>query len=450
MNKMSTGQRLNFPRGMGLSNLFRQKALNKMWVLIFCFLLFSTFDLSARQRNRPLELASINIVDRDGLSETISAPERLKQYAKANFLQNCPYQKVLRVYKRNGEGKVISIITSYYPNGQVKQYLEAKDGRAFGHYREWHDNGQVKLKATIIGGTADIDNGSEISWLFDGPSYAWDEEGHLLAEICYHKGSLEGISKYFHTNGCLWKTVPFHKNFNHGTMVIYLTDGNIFQKTEFANGLQDGESIRYWNPNLIGANEIFQNGNLITGTYVDPSGKKVAEIIDGKGTRAIFSKDYVMEYHEYNNGVPDGKVTIYNRGGKLIRFYHVKNGKKDGEEIFFYETLTSSQPKLSLDWQQDQINGSVKTWYPSGKLESQREWNHNQRNGMSMSWYKDGSLMLIEDYLRDKLVKGEYYKKGEKIPCSNIAKGNGNAQIFDSDGVFLYKIAYANGKPIDE
>jgi len=428
-----------------------KKNISKLVILICLFFVcFYTEDLSARQRTRPLELASINIVDRNGISETISSTERLKQYAKADFLQHCPYQKVLRVYKRNSEGNVPSIITSYYPNGQVKQYLEAIDGRACGNYQEWHPNGQVKLLTKVIGGTADINDGSEITWLFDGASRAWDEEGHLVAEILYQKGSLEGISKYFHTNGYLWKTVPFCKNFNHGVAVTYLPDGSLLQKTNYFEGVQDGESIRYWNPKQIAAREIFQKGNLTEGSYHDSNGKKVAEIVDGKGIRAIFAKDYVMEYQEYNGGVMDGKITIYNKAGKLIRYYHVKNGNKEGEELFFYESLASSLPKLSLSWQQNQINGPVKTWYPNGKQESQREWNHNQRNGVSLSWYQDGSLMFMEDYLRDKLVKGEYYKKGEKVPSSRVSKGNGNAQIFDSDGNFLYKIAYLNGKPTDE
>ena len=69
-------------------------------------------------------LTRVNIVDHSNLSETITSPERLKELAKRNFLDPQPYQKVARVFARNKEGSARSIITSYYDNGQIRQYLE--------------------------------------------------------------------------------------------------------------------------------------------------------------------------------------------------------------------------------------------------------------------------------------------------------------------------------------
>ena len=140
-------------------------------------------------------VTSINIIDRNGMSETISSKERLSAFDKTDFLTPQPYQKVLRLYGRSENGDVRARITSYHPNGQVKQYLEAANNRAHGVYKEWFANGQRKVEAFVIGGMADLNTQAEASWLFDGTSLAWDEEGHLLAKIFYQKGDLEGIAE---------------------------------------------------------------------------------------------------------------------------------------------------------------------------------------------------------------------------------------------------------------
>ena len=98
-------------------------------------------------------------------------------------------------------------------------------------------------------------------------------------------------------------------------------------------------------------------------------------------------------------------------------------------------------------WVEGRIQGLVKTWYPNGTSESQREMSRNAKNGLLTAWYFDGSVMMIEQYDRDKLLKGEYFERGEKIPVSQVMNGKGIATIHDSKGTFLRRITYNNGKP---
>ena len=153
----------------------------------------------------PEPLISINIIDRNGLSETITSKERVKLYQNTDFTSSQPYQKVLQAFAKDKEGTSHSIITSYHENGQIRQYLEIVNGRAYGTYCEWHANGKKKLLAKLIAGIADIDEKSQGSWAFDKTSYAWDEEGRLVTKIPYDKGEIEGLALYYHTNGALAK-----------------------------------------------------------------------------------------------------------------------------------------------------------------------------------------------------------------------------------------------------
>ena len=411
-------------------------------------LLFSGCGFSPDQID-PGKITSINIIDHNGMSETVNSQDRLNAFGNTNFLAPQPYQKVLRMFGREKNGDIRSCITSYYPNGQVKQYLEAINNRAFGIYREWYPNGNSKIDALIIGGVADINTQAEQSWLFDGVNRAWNDDGKLIAEIQYIKGELQGDSIYYHPNGQIWKICPYDKNKLQGAFKTFLENGLLLQMVEYKGGEKDGIAIRYWDSSQIAYQETYKNKLLIEGGYYDSHGELVSTIQGGKGYRAIFGKKELHELQEYQNGIQEGLVKIFDEGRNLISIYSVKNGEKHGEEIDYYSMGSPTLPKLLLMWHEGVLQGPVKTWYDNGQLESQRDMSENQKHGLLTAWYRNGALMLVEEYDCDKLLKGEYYRMGEKRAISQIEKGKGIATLFNPEGNFAKKIYYQDGKPVD-
>jgi antitoxin component YwqK of YwqJK toxin-antitoxin module len=421
----------------------------------FLFILLFTFTSAKPKKPRPLPLTSVHVVDRNGFAETISNKDRLKQFQNVDFLKPQTYQKVLRIYGRDSKGNVRSVVTSYYPNGNPKQFLEILNGRASGIYREWHSNGSLSLATRVIGGTPDLTSAAEKTWLFDGISYVWDEENHVIAEIPYSQGVLEGISSYYHPCGQIWKKIPYSRNLVEGVVEIYKDTGELLQQISYIQGIKQGTTNRFWDQNHLASQEEYNEGKLENGQYFDKKGNLIAEVTQGIGHRAIFGKDTISELQEYQMGILEGEVKVFNSQGRLKRVYHVKDRIKHGEEIEYYDTpiLADSssssvlQSKLSFYWYEGKIQGHVKTWYPNGNLESQREMSNNAKNGVATAWYQDGNLMLIEEYEQDKLVRGDYFKKGEKLPVSQVIQGKGLTTLFDADGHFIQKISYVNGKP---
>lgn len=417
-------------------------------VLILLTLVLS----SCAPKQQESKLVSLNLIDREGTSETITSSERLKKYENADFLGNQPYQKVLRVYNRNTKGENPAFVTSYHPNGQLHQYLEVLNGRAFGPYQEWYSNGQQKIEATVIGGEADVTTAAQKTWLFEGISYVWDEQGNIQAEIPYSKGILQGISTYYHPNGKVSKSVPFTNNQIHGTYNAFSPEGALLMIAEYVRGTLEGPTLLYRCNGQISAEEMFCEGFLMEGRYYDMEKNISSEIKDGSGYRTVFQEEYVAELQEFRHGKLEGLVQVFNAKNQLTRIYHIKDGLKQGEEIEYYplpKKSTKLVPKISINWVDNKIQGLVKTWYENGVQESQREMSQNAKNGLATAWYKDGSLMLIEEYDRNKLMRGEYYRKGEKIPVSMINKGKGIATLFDADGNFMRKVNYISGVPLD-
>lgn len=414
--------------------------------LSLIFLLCLAGCAAKSQKVDPDHITSMQVVDRNGFSETISNKDRLSAYQTVDFVSNQPYQKVLRVFGRDEEGKTHSKITSYHPNGQVCQYLEVMDGRAHGRYKEWHENGVLKIDCTVIEGMADVSPLAQAGWLFEGQSQVWDEEGHLIANIHYEKGVLQGLSLYYHPNGQIWKSVPYDRHLIEGEMLVYNENGELSQKIPFKKGLNHGIALGHWQKDLLWYEERYEEGALLKALYYDPTGKLIAEIKNGEGTQALFIKSHLESLVQYKNGKPEGEIKIFDTSGNVTKTFMIKDEKNHGEEWQYF--LHSQQPKLLVSWYEDHIQGLVKTWYENGMLESQREMSNNKKHGLSFAYYKDGQLMFMEEYDNDKLMRGSYFKKGEKLPISKIEEGLGMATLYNSEGHLIQKIHYEKGNPV--
>lgn len=389
------------------------------------------------------ELVCIQIVDRNGMNETISSKERLEKYEKTNFLSSQPYKQVVRIYDNKTTQKS-SVITTYHPNGFIHQYLEVANARAFGKYRQWHQNGVQEIEASVIGGPAGISEIEQREWIFDKQNYVWDDLGRLISTFNYDKGQLEGNAYHYHINGNIKMIEPYHNNEIHGPVVGYNEEGTIILKGEYKEGKRKGLFEGFWDKDIPSLVENYDNDLLLDGKYFNMDRSLTSEIKNGYGIKTLFFDEAQKILVEYQNGVPQGSIDIY-KNSKIQSHYNVKDGKKHGEEMEYYSD--GKTPKLSLNWFDDKIHGTVKTWYGNGNIQSQREMYENKKNGICTAWYLNGNIMLIEEYENDSLVKASYFKPNESIPVSTIYGGNGKATIFDENGNFLRSIIYQNGYP---
>ena len=418
-------------------------------ILLLCFALTTLCSCASKTPpDKSGTIVSMQIIDRNGFTETISNADRLSSYQTTNFLSPQPYRKVLRVFGRNADGQSTSKISSYHENGHLWQYLEVVDGRAHGMYREWFPNGQVKIEAPLIEGVADIHDLAQSTWVFEGICKVWDDQGHLIAEYNYSKGLLQDLARYFFPSGTLQKSIPYIQGEIHGTMRVFDENGFVIEEISYVKGEKEGHAIAYWTPDVVLSKEFYRHDLLLSASYYNATGLCIAEIKEGKGKKAQFKDNNLSSLITFSNGVPEGEVQLFYPNGTLHCSYTLKEGKKNGDEWEYYPSEEGSlKPKLCVHWNEDSLQGQVKTWYPNGQKESQREINGNKKQGVSFAWYKNGDLMLTEEYENDLLVKGSYFKKADKQAVSKIDSGKGVASFYSSDGIFLKKVSYEKGRP---
>ncbi len=415
-------------------------------------------------------LLSLQTIDRNGFSETISSKDRVQRFTQTDFLASQPYQKVLRVFGRDAQGKSTSKITSYHSNGYIWQYLEIVEGRANGAYKEWHPNGILKIEANVIEGLGDVSEAAQMSWLFEGKSSVWDEHGTLEAVFHYTKGMLEGNAYHYHPSGQVAKSIPYVQDNIEGDVLVFDEQGRPLEKISFAQGIKhgvaEGKSLNVLSDqgdqgavgNKVAGwsyHEEYDQGVLKQGSYTCRLFPSLPGVIDGEGYQAIFKEGCLASLIEIHRGQVEGSIRSFHPDGSLKSLYHLQNEKKLGAEWEYYpcsplpdSLALPSRPKILVFWHDDILQGLTKTWYDNGVLESEREMNQNAMHGLCSAYYKDGSLMLVEEYQRGNLLKGSYFKKGDKQPISRIEDGHGIATLHHGEGYFLRKTSYEKGMPI--
>lgn len=398
------------------------------------------------------QISLVQFIDRNGMNETISSPDRIAIIEKTDFFAAQPYQKVTRVYKRDAAGKVQAKLTTYHPNGVLKQYLDVVDNRANGVYKEWYPNGTLRMVANVIEGVGDISPEAQSSWIFDKTSQVWGEDGNLIATIPYDKGELTDKSIYYNPNGTVAKIIPYSHDKADGTMQQFDSSGNLIGSTEYVKGQKHGSSYFKGNDKIPRREEEFQNGKLIKGLYWDFEDNMISQVTAGNGVRSIYQDGYLSSQEEYKAGLLEGLVKTFRENGSLEGSYHVVKNRREGEEWCYYDKRdgdNSPRPMLYLNWKNDEIHGLVRTWYKNGTLESEKEMAHNKKDGLFLAWYEDGSLMMVEEYEKDVLMNGKYMKRGDEISITRVVNGKGTATIYDSEGNFIHKVEYQKGYPVE-
>lgn len=394
---------------------------------------------------RAAKLSCVHLTTQKGLTQTIKSPERLHPFEDENYLLHQPHLKVVRVYEGKESSK--TIVTTYYPSGHLFQLLECKNNQANGRYEEWNSNGMPKVKARVIGGSPDISSNDLSTWIFDGPSLAFDEEGRLIARFNYSSGMLEGESSLYYPDGTLKESLYYVNGLLNGERVRYNIDGVIIEKNLYKMGLKEGESTLYWSKKALASQEKYVNGKLHFGLYFDRMGKLIGRVKDGNGYKIVWNDDLSYQSFEYRMGEAQGMICEYDESGNLTHSYFVENELKQGEEVFYFPS--SPVPRLSIFWQDGEVHGSVRSWYPNGMVESEREVSHNKKQGLLTAKYESGNVMLIEEYDQDLLIKGHYFEEGSQAPVSSVLAGEGLATIYDRRGLIAKKVRYSGGRPVE-
>lgn len=255
------------------------------------------------------------------------------------YIEIPPYNVPKKLSVLNGKATYYSVV------GEVQSELNFKNGKKDGWCIEYYPNShQMRSKVFFQAG---------------------EEHGYFI----YYRqdGKKEKEGKYFKTveaNGTIFKNVY------DGVIIFYQDNGERQRLETWSNFQKNGLQETYHYRTGTVSSQFYMEDGLKKGSEVffDINGKKTAET-----TYEIIEID----------SVKSSQITGIKRSWKneqLTSEAIYKNGVIDGAYIEYYENKLPLVPKTVRTFVNGELNGSYKTYYPSGKIESHLNYRYNLKN----------------------------------------------------------------------
>jgi antitoxin component YwqK of YwqJK toxin-antitoxin module len=150
--------------------------------------------------------------------------------------------------------------------------------------------------------------------------------------------------------------------------------------------------------------EYFSNGKIKTETAAK------GNLRHGL-TRNFDREGHLLSQVSYVNNIKDGMATnFYPISGKVNSTLVYKNGIKEGDEIWYYE---SGKPYRVTPYIQGYAEGMQKYYYEDGKLKAEVPWKKGKPGTGLKEYNKDGSI--ITDYPQLIIRQKDYIRQANKV-----------------------------------
>jgi antitoxin component YwqK of YwqJK toxin-antitoxin module len=165
----------------------------------------------------------------------------------------------------NTNMSIDAVVTTRYPDGQMKEEVTVLNGSLNGPIKLWYPNGQLKAEGAFLNNN------------INGTIRKWHENGQLEIEITYVNGKMSGLAREWYENGILKAEINYNSNGEYdGLQKLWYKDGKIGNEIYYKNGQRHG-LFRYYDPSgYLSKEKTYINGNLITEKEFDANGNIIS------------------------------------------------------------------------------------------------------------------------------------------------------------------------------
>jgi len=354
----------------------------------------------------------------------------------------------------------------YFPNGNIRQVINYKNGKRQGSSKVYDENGTVITLYEYI-------NDAVVSYSFVNRVNAQGEkhgtwmtfypDGTKKEEEDYKNGVLDGITRIFSERGNLINERSYRegKIIEEGIqlktevieLITYYDDEvTIKRKGLYLNSIPTGKHVYYntagkpekaiyYNDNGIRTAEgaVDENENRIGEwkTYYETGelraeGRRVNDRQDGEW-KFYSQSGHIEQIGNFNNGVQGGNWTWYFPSGNLFREEIYARGRPYGLCVQYSDSATIVAKGEYVDGEREGFwienvghareegnyvmglkNGMWKTYHKDGQLYHAGNFVQGDADGRHVFYYPDGTLKEEQYYVmgrRDKNWK-KYYENG--------------------------------------
>jgi antitoxin component YwqK of YwqJK toxin-antitoxin module len=209
----------------------------------------------------------------------------------------------------------------------------------------------------------------------------WNERGASGQIIKQHKdGSIE--------------TQSWQKGILHGLSTMSFPHSNIVHReVYYDNGARVWQTVHYAS-GMPKRQDIFRPGNVtVVSTWYEDGAPRSSEEYRGDN---IYSGEYFTPQQELETQVTQGNGERIRRDGhgQLLAKDDIENGKKVLEIVYF----SNGMPQKYIPYVNDEIEGTLKTFYAGGEPATVETWKKNRQHG-DMTLFRSGERVAIVPYV---------------------------------------------------
>jgi antitoxin component YwqK of YwqJK toxin-antitoxin module len=252
------------------------------------------------------------------------------------------------------------IVETYYRNGNIRErYYQDNDGRKYGPYIYFYNNGQLQSQ-----GPYDNDKRSGL-WRY------WYDNGQLELEEHYDNGKKSGLRREWYHSGLLRSEIQYMHDKEEGMFRTWYETGELKSEGYYNNGKKSG-LYSMW----------YINGQLESQGYYD-NDKKTGL------WRSWYDNGQLKSEEHYDNGKKSGLSRVWHSNNRLATEGSYDNDKKTGLWRSWYRN-----GKLKSEGQYDDNKqiGLWRTWHMNSQLQSEGEYDNDRQTGLWRTWDRNGKL----------------------------------------------------------
>lgn len=374
------------------------------------------------------------------------------------------------------------VVETFHPNGRVRTRTTYETGDKHGRVEEYAADGVLRQDGWYVRGQQ------------HGTWHDYYADGKLSEEYGFDRGDQNGLRRSYTPTGKLWGEQWFKANLPV-RVIAYDSTGRVLDDQKLT---VDAPSYQLSYPSgkprlrsaltcgLYAGNEWLSATGQVESTISMRMGRREGQF------RTYHANGKVSVEGQYESGQPVGEWKYYSAEGKLRSQGRFVRGDKDGEWTDYYASgqvaavqtfrlgeqhgiSRTYDPAGQLIYEkrydQDDImawrslqadgkpgawqdlssqNGTVKSYYPNGKLAAEETYRNGLLDGTCKLYHSNGQLMR-ETNLRDGLSVGqqrEYAADGKLLEDETYAHGekHGRCRYFRPDGTPLRDETYRSGE----
>ena len=319
---------------------------------------------------------------------------------------------------------------THYDSGKLLEVFHFSEGKKEGKHQKYYENGQIQLDETFKNDRLD---GTLYGYFEDGtkaferktkegrfigiqktfyPAQDRQKEEDRLASLASYneKGELHGQQKCYYRNGAIKTLVTYENGILHGFKGFWDEEGTLLEESKYIHGKLEG---RYFEKDREGRESLYHyKNNKKEGSHII---YYPLDLTGGEKVKAIEAT--------YQNNQIQGIVSEYDPSGKKIGETSYRNGKKEGVSQMFH---TNGRIALRIHFKGGLKDGPFHHYYPNGKLYKEIGFSQDQKDGEEKTFFQNGQLKSIYPYCKGQL--------------------NGKAQQWNESGVLIFEADYRDGK----